>query len=200
MKTDFRFIVVKLKINSGISSSISAPFIHLPLPPSERSSNILRIETSSLPKRHPSEYLLLATYFDIGIIRTLFSPSWLTDGYLWCLEYLQKRTIDISDEILSDSLTTGVIPKNILRFKSLSIPQINLLNEQNYYKYLKNNLYNEQLTNDIIEQQSMMTTTTSNAVKQSTTLLNIPMKYFSGKTSCNNFYIKKREKQLLNKK
>ncbi|CAF4030104.1 unnamed protein product, partial [Rotaria sp. Silwood1] len=35
-----------------------------------------------------SELLLLATYFDIGILRTLFSPSWLTDGYLWCLEYL----------------------------------------------------------------------------------------------------------------
>jgi hypothetical protein len=191
--------------------STSIPKTSLPTSDLPLRSNLQKDSTSTTrrqsantpkPRTSPrsSELLLLATYFDIAILRTLFSPSWLTDGYLWCLEYLQKRTIDISDEILSDSLTTGVIPKNILRFKSLSIPQINLLNEQNYYKYLKNNLYNEQLTNDIIEQQSMMTTTTSNAVKQSTTLLNIPMKYFSGKTSCNNFYIKKREKQLLNKK
>jgi len=133
-----------------------------------------------------SELLLLATYFDIGILRTLFSPSWLTDGYLWCLEYLHKRIIDISDEILSDALATGTLPINILRFKSLSIPQLNLTNEQDYYEYLKNIYFNEQVTNDIIEQQCMMAgtgdITASTSVKQPANLLNVPFKYFAGKS------------------
>jgi hypothetical protein len=101
--------------------------------------------------------------------------------------------IDISDKILSDALTTGILPINILRFKSLSIPQINIINEQNYSKYLKKNYFNEQITNDIIEQQSMMTTT-SHSIKQPTTLLNIPFNYSSGKglfsQKYNNFHKK----------
>ena len=149
-----------------------------------------RRQSTLVPKSRPStrssELLLLATYFDIAILRTLFSPSWLTDGYLWCLEYLHKRIIDISDEILSDALVSGTLPINILRFKSLSIPQLNLANEQDYYEYLKNIYFNEQVTNDIIEQQCMMAGTGegagSTSIKQPATLLNVPFKYFAGKS------------------
>ncbi|CAF0992403.1 unnamed protein product [Rotaria sordida] len=155
--------------------------------------SITRRQSIITPKprtsQRSSELLLLATYFDIGILRTLFSPSWLTDGYLWCLEYLHKRIIDISDEILSDALMNGTLPINILRFKSLSIPQLNLSNEQDYYEYLKNIYFNEQVTNDIIEQQCMMAGTgdmaTSTSTKQPATLLNVPFKYFAGKSPYN---------------
>ncbi|CAF4763200.1 unnamed protein product [Rotaria sp. Silwood1] len=112
---------------------------------------------------HSSELLLLATYFDIRILRTLFNPSWLTDSYLWCLEYLHKRIIDISDEILSDTLMID------------------------YDEYLKNIYFNEQVTNDIIEQQCMMVgigdISASTSIKQPTHLLNVPFKYFAEKSS-----------------
>ena len=144
------------------------------------------VHTPKTRTSRSSELLLLATYFDIGILRTLFSPSWLTDGYLWCLEYLHKRMIDISDEILSDALVSGTLPINLLRFKSLSIPQLHLATDQDYYEYLKNIYFNEQVTNDIIEQQCMMVGTgevaASSAVKPPATLLNVPFKYFAGKS------------------
>ncbi|CAF3459223.1 unnamed protein product [Rotaria sp. Silwood1] len=111
---------------------------------------------------HSSELLLLATYFDIRILRTLFNPSWLTDSYLWCLEYLHKRIIDISDEILSDTLMID------------------------YDEYLKNIYFNEQVTNDIIEQQCMMVgigdISASTSIKQPAHLLNVPFKYFAEKS------------------
>ncbi|CAF1499533.1 unnamed protein product, partial [Adineta ricciae] len=153
------------------------------VPTSRRHSSIMgKVRTT----QRSSELLLLATYFDIGILRTLFSPSWLTDGYLWCLEYLHKRIIDISDEILSDALMNGTLPINILRFKSLSIPQLNLGTEQDYQEYLKNIYFNEQVTNDIIEQQCMMAGTgdmsATTSVRQPANLLNVPFKYFAGKS------------------
>ncbi|CAF4726018.1 unnamed protein product, partial [Rotaria socialis] len=164
----------------------------LPLKPAiqKDSTSTTRRQSVTVPKTRTSprssELLLLATYFDIGILRTLFSPSWLTDGYLWCLEYLHKRIIDIADEILSDALMSGTLPINILRFKSLSIPQLNLSNEHDYYEYLKNVYFNEQVTNDIIEQQCMMAGTgdvaASSSIKQPATLLNVPFKYFAGKS------------------
>ncbi|CAF0895311.1 unnamed protein product [Rotaria sp. Silwood1] len=167
----------------------------LPLKPTiqKDSTSTTRRPSITMPKsrttQRSSELLLLATYFDIGILRTLFSPSWLTDGYLWCLEYLHKRIIDISDEILSDALMSGTLPINILRFKSLSIPQLNLGSEQDYYEYLKNLYFNEQVTNDIIEQQCMMAGTgdisATTSIKQPATLLNVPFKYFAGKSPYN---------------
>ncbi|UJR20708.1 hypothetical protein I4U23_023829 [Adineta vaga] len=149
------------------------------------------------PKTLASEYLLLATYFDVGIIRTLFSPLWLTDGYLWCLEYLYKRLVEISDKILSDALTIGMLPINILRFKSLSIPQINIINEQNFDKYLKKNYVNEQVTNDIIEHQSTMTITPK-STKPEHILLNVPFEYSIFFNSIVLTFIHlRRERQLL---
>lgn len=115
-------------------------------------------------KEHKSQYLLLATYFDVGIIRTLFSPSWVTDGYLWCLEYLNKRMNVISDEILSDALTTGKLPINILRVKSLSMPQIKVINEYNYSMYVRKSYYNERITHDIIREQGI-TSNLSNSTR-----------------------------------
>jgi hypothetical protein len=139
--------------------------------------------SNSLLKVYSSEYILFASYFDIGIIRTLFSPSWLIDGYLWCLEYIHKRLIDISDEILSDN--------HILsnHFKSLTISQLNNLNEENFYKYFKKIYFNEQITNNIIEKQYIMTTI-FNSNKQRSILLNIPFKYSSKKSDY--FFIQKR--------
>ncbi|CAF3964235.1 unnamed protein product, partial [Rotaria sp. Silwood2] len=178
---------------SGMPTSVSTPSIPLHFPCSQQLPNISytsSTDTHSSTKAHTSELLLLATYFDIGIIRTLFIPSWLTDGYLWCLEYLHKRMINISDEILSDALTTGILPINILRCKSLSMPQLKILNKYNYYKYLENNYFNEQITQNIVEQQCM-TTTTSNSIKQSSKLLNIPFQYFSDKFSYGKKYNRK---------
>ncbi|CAF2600562.1 unnamed protein product [Rotaria sp. Silwood2] len=178
---------------SGMPTSVSTPSIPLHFPCSQQLPNISytsSTDTHSSTKAHTSELLLLATYFDIGIIRTLFIPSWLTDGYLWCLEYLHKRMINISDEILSDALTTGILPINILRCKSLSMPQLKILNKYNYYKYLENNYFNEQITQNIVEQQCM-TTTTSNSIKQSSKLLNIPFQYFSDKFSYDKKYNRK---------
>jgi len=168
----------------GISSSAST----VSIPCSPQVQNVCSTDTHSLLKVYSSEYILFASYFDIGIIRTLFSPSWLTDGYLWCLEYIHKRLIDISDEILSDN--------NILshHFKSLSISQLNNLNEENFYKYLKRIYINEQITNNIIEKQYIMTTI-FNSIKQRSILLNIPFKYSSGKSSpkkSDYFFIQKR--------
>ncbi|CAF0812442.1 unnamed protein product, partial [Didymodactylos carnosus] len=148
------------------------------------------ITTTKKKAHYSSDMILLASYFDIGILRTLFSPSWLTDGYLWCLEYLHKRIIDISDELLSDTTLS------LLRIKSLSIPQINIKDEQEYYDYMKSQYFNEQITNDIVEQQCMMTTipnTTMSTSKHPQTLLNVPFKNF-GKYKHNqkydNFYKK----------
>ncbi|CAF3808214.1 unnamed protein product [Rotaria magnacalcarata] len=174
-------------INFGVPKSLSAPSIHLHFPSTRQPRNISNDDlnnTLSSPKTHSSEYLLLATYFDIGIIRTLFSPSWLTDGYLWCLEYLNKRMIDISDEILSDSITNGILPINNLRIKSLSMSQISTINENNFFTYLKQNYLNEQTTHNIIEQQSM-TTSRSNSINKSTKLLNVQCKCSSEKISYN---------------
>jgi len=43
-----------------------------------------------------------ATFFDIAVMRCLFSPKWHTEGYLWALEYLSYRVTEISDFILSE--------------------------------------------------------------------------------------------------
>ena len=76
-----------------------------------------------------------------------------------------------------------------LRYKSLSIPELNLDNEHDYYEYLKHIYFNEQVTNDIIEQQCMMAGTgdmaTTTSMKQPATLLNVPFKYFTGRNLYN---------------
>jgi hypothetical protein len=105
------------------------------------------------PKARSSPLLLLATHFDIGVLRALFSPSWLTDGYLWCLEYLHQRLIDLSDQILSTALVNGALPIDLLRWRSLSMPNVNALNEHNYHDYMKIRCVNEQRTAAIIERQ-----------------------------------------------
>jgi hypothetical protein len=171
------FILAANKFNPspGISPSISITSVPCPSPV----QNVCSTDIPSLTKPHSSEYILFATYFDIGIIRTLFSPSWLTDGYLWCLEYLQKRITDISDEILSDHNISSH------HVKSLSISQINNLDDRNYYQYLKTNYLNEQITNNIIEKQYMMTNG-FNSNKQPTSLLNTPFKYSSRKSAHQN--------------
>jgi hypothetical protein len=43
-----------------------------------------------------------ATFFDIAVMRCLFSPKWHTEGYLWALEYLSYRVTEISDFILRE--------------------------------------------------------------------------------------------------
>lgn len=95
----------------------------------------------------------MATHFDIGVLRALFSPAWLTDGYLWCLEYLHQRLVDLSDQILSTALVNGVLPVDLLRWRSLSMPNVNALDEHNYLDYMKTRYVNEQRTTVIIERQ-----------------------------------------------
>ncbi|CAF4414152.1 unnamed protein product [Rotaria socialis] len=180
-------------INFGMPKSLSAPSMHLHFPSTRQPPNISNADVNNIissPKTRSPEYLLFATYFDIGIIRTLFNPSWLTDGYLWCLEYLNKRMINISDEMLSDSLTNGILPINNLRIKSLSMPQINTINENNFFSYLKQNYLNEQTTHNIIEQQSM-TTSPPNSINKPTKLLNVQCKFSSEKISYNKNYTQK---------
>ena len=151
--------------------------------------------------------LLLATYFDIGALRVLFRPSWLTNGYIWCLEYLHKRTTEISDEILSHALANESLTMSVLRFRSLSIPQMNDHHEKIPYEYLMSNYINEQVTDDIVHRQYRMVgkdySTVSAAVPQPFALLNVPRqsageKYaFTGGTSRQfaSFYQKIRQVQ-----
>ena len=159
------------------------------VPQSPQLPNTCSIDLPSISKRHSSEYLLHATYFDIGIIRTLFSSSWLTDGYIWCLEYIHKRLMDISDEILSDRNLSSE------HLKSYSISQLNNLNEENFYKTIKKSYFNEQITDLIFEKQCIMTTTTFNSNQQQSILLNIPFQYSLGKKSFKN--ISKRNSDYL---
>lgn len=56
-----------------------------------------------------------ATYFDIGVMRCLLSPKWNTEGYLWALEYLSHRVLEISDFILKEQ-------DKLFKFKSPSVP------------------------------------------------------------------------------
>ena len=157
----------------GLSLSVSAPSIH------ETNSNrsILSAITS---KGRSSNLILLATYFDIGIVRILFNPSWLTDGYLWCLEYIHQRLVDISDRVLSTALTTGILPHHFLRMKSLSMPHLNHIDEILKCQYL-----NEETTNEIIEQQySVMKKDHRSSIhsrKQPKRSFTLPTKYFTRK-------------------
>ena len=56
-----------------------------------------------------------ATFFDVGVMRCLLSPKWNTEGYLWSLEYLSHRVLDITDYILKEQ-------DKFFKFKCPSMP------------------------------------------------------------------------------
>ena len=94
------------------------------------------------PSSKKSSQSSLATYFDIAIIRTLFSPSWSIDGYLWCLEYLLQRLTSISHQhpcrssrkssstfhLTSTISSNPSTKKSPLEHLDLSTPHLHLLN------------------------------------------------------------------------
>lgn len=133
-----------------------------------------RIPTN-LNKNRAEQTSLPATLFDVGVLRALFSPSWSTDGYLWSLEYLQQRLIDISDEILSSALQRSTSPSNLLRFKSLSMTGIHRIDDE---QNLQNFYLNERRTRKIIEEQYFLVMKTNSGDQQ---------QCFSPKNSMSNF-------------
>lgn len=56
-----------------------------------------------------------ATYFDIAVMRCLLSSKWHADGYLWCLDYLSCRVVEITDYTIKEQ-------DDFFKINSLSIP------------------------------------------------------------------------------
>lgn len=56
-----------------------------------------------------------ATFFDVAVLRCLLCPKWNSEGYLWSLEYLSYRVVEITDLILREQ-------DNFFRVKSSSLP------------------------------------------------------------------------------
>jgi hypothetical protein len=156
----FDLVIEPSHIRSGLVSSLSAPLIHrssLSIPSGPTINVSKSLPSTRTDTNHASTVALTASYFDIGIFRILFSPSWSTDGYLWCLEYLHQRLIDISDQVLSVAMATGTSPIDLLRMKSLSMPQIHRT-----YEYLAKTYLNERITNTVIEQEYRLSRTQTN--------------------------------------
>ena len=63
----------------------------------------------------PIQSIRDATFFDIGVMRCLLSPKWNTEGYLWSLEYLSHRVLEITDHILKEQ-------DKLFKFKCPSMP------------------------------------------------------------------------------
>jgi hypothetical protein len=97
--------------------------------------------------------MLMATHLDVGVLRVLFTPSWSTDGYIWCFEYLHQRLIDISDYLLSSALFNGT-PIRYLRPKSFSMSYID---EQHKLEEVQDIYRNEKRTHPCLEQQRAST-------------------------------------------
>ncbi|RNA13664.1 hypothetical protein BpHYR1_016284, partial [Brachionus plicatilis] len=56
-----------------------------------------------------------ATYFDIAVMRCLLSSRWHADSYLWCLDYLSCRVVEITDFTIKEQ-------DDFYKINSLSIP------------------------------------------------------------------------------
>ncbi|CAF1033932.1 unnamed protein product, partial [Brachionus calyciflorus] len=56
-----------------------------------------------------------ATYFDIAVMRCLLSSKWHPDGFLWCLDYLSCRVVEITDYTIKEQ-------DDFYKINSLSIP------------------------------------------------------------------------------
>ncbi|CAH1781833.1 unnamed protein product [Owenia fusiformis] len=61
--------------------------------------------------------VLMASYFDVAVLRCLFCSNWCEDGVYWALRYIHNRLLDICDEIKHSDQTRE-------RSKSLPIPDI----------------------------------------------------------------------------
>jgi hypothetical protein len=46
-----------------------------------------------------------ATFFDVAVLRCLLCPKWNSEGYLWSLEYLSYRVVEITDLMLKEQDT-----------------------------------------------------------------------------------------------
>jgi hypothetical protein len=56
-----------------------------------------------------------ATFFDVAVVRCLLCPKWNSEGYLWSLEYLSYRVVEITDLILREQ-------DNFFQVRSSSLP------------------------------------------------------------------------------
>ncbi|XP_064639472.1 protein unc-80 homolog [Lineus longissimus] len=80
-----------------------------------------RIETaiaqSAAAQGPPNPDILSASYFDVAVLRCLFSPSWVEDGVYWSLRYIHQRLLEVSDDLVRQEFTRE-------RSKSLPVPEI----------------------------------------------------------------------------
>ncbi|XP_074657337.1 protein unc-80 homolog [Tubulanus polymorphus] len=78
-----------------------------------------RIENAiaSSARGPPNPDILAASYFDVGVLRCLFSPTWSEDGVYWALRYVHRRLLEVNDELTRTETTRE-------RSKSLPVPEI----------------------------------------------------------------------------
>ena len=63
--------------------------------------------------------LMCASYFDVAVLRCLFSPQWAEEGIYWALRYIHQRLLEMKDEIHRVEYCRE-------RSKSLPVPEIHI--------------------------------------------------------------------------
>ena len=126
--------VMQAKLGEGLTckcgkrdSFISVPDTRLAslqkLPSIDRDYVSRRLESAiTSGQRLPSEVapdILSASYFDVAVLRCLFTPNWSEDGVYWALRYMHQRLLEVCDELRRVENTRE-------RSKSLPVPDIEI--------------------------------------------------------------------------
>ena len=100
-----------------------------------------------------------ATYFDIGVMRCLLSSKWHADGYLWCLDYLSCRVVEITDYTIKEQddfykINSLSIPANLNDLCILmGVGSVDIVEEDDYFQnqlVLENSAKNGTITNEFL--------------------------------------------------
>jgi len=83
---------VTLPPDGGTSSGVAPPGRNSPV---DADYVQQRIETTVSSGVRGSVDVVSATYFDVAVMRCLFSPLWDTEGVYWALRYLHQRLLEI---------------------------------------------------------------------------------------------------------
>jgi hypothetical protein len=122
--------------------------------------------------------ILDATYFDIGVMRCLLSPKWNTEGYLWSLEYLSHRVLEITDHILKEQ-------DKLFKFKCPSMPS----NLNNLFEMMGVGTGNE-FDEDLISIDNQFNCKNSNAYYTNQFIELVNQIYFENDQTNNNYMLK----------
>jgi hypothetical protein len=122
--------------------------------------------------------ILDATYFDIGVMRCLLSPKWNTEGYLWSLEYLSHRVLEITDHILKEQ-------DKLFKFKCPSMPS----NLNNLFEMMGVGTGNE-FDEDLISIDNQFNCKNSNTYYTNQFIELVNQIYFENDQTNNNYMVK----------